>query len=66
MKVRLFIHAVHMEWLRCMLIGLQLTIGNLMDYLLVMEFFLTTKVLGEEKLLLRGKSQEVSQEFNLD
>ena len=40
-----------------MLIGSRLFIESLMVYLLVMVFYLITKVLGEVKLLLQEKSQ---------
>ena len=49
-----------MDLLRCMPIGLPSTIENLMEYLLVMGFYSTTKVQEGEGLLLQKITRGLS------
>ena len=51
LKIRLSILALHMQWQRCMLIGLQLTIEKPTAYLPLMEYYLITNLQLEAKPL---------------
>ena len=66
MNKHLFIQEVLMQLQSFMHIGLLLITERLMDYMHAMEFYLIMRVQGEEKLLLREKSQEVYLELMQD